>query len=262
MHLQVKKHQNIVKQELKLAFFAFRLYNRNMSQPRLLYNLQQLDNKIDNAHARLGEIEIDLADHLILNKANSQAKAAERSFTKAQKAQKNAGLEVETQQTKISNNERTTYSGSVTNPKELEDLQMEAEALKRHLVVLEDKMLDMMLAFEEAEALHNSAQAHLADAKEQDAISNSSLSAEKTSLLAKLEKLEIERVSLVATMDPESIKIYEKLRKTKNGFAVAEVIEKSCSACGVNLTAAQALEARSPNKITSCESCRRILYSG
>jgi predicted nucleic acid-binding Zn-ribbon protein len=232
-----------------------------MSQPKQLFNLQLLDNEIDKAQRRLGEIEIALNDNSILKKVELQATAAEEAYTKAKKAQKIAGHDVEAQQTKITNNERTTYSGSVTNPKELADLQMEAEALKRHLAVLEDTMLESMLEFEEAESQHQLAQSQLEETQKETSESKAALTAEQNTLLEFIEEKSQERAAYVAPLDAESIELYEKLRTTKNGIAVAEVVDKSCSACGVNLTPAMAQAARSTNKITSCTSCRRILYS-
>ncbi|MEN8240910.1 MAG: hypothetical protein ABFS17_03225 [Chloroflexota bacterium] len=233
-----------------------------MSQPKQLFELQLLDSKTDNALARLGEIEIALNDSSVLIKAETQASTAEKKFNRAQKDQKSAGQEVETQQTKISNNEKVTYSGSVTNPKELEDLQLEAEALKRHLLVLEDKLLETMVAFEEAEKVHKQAQTNLEITRSKVSAEKSSLTEEQINLRGFVEEKNAERAAFVAGLDAESIGIYEKLRASKNGIAVAQVVDKSCAACGVNLTPAQAQAARSPNKITTCTSCRRILYSG
>jgi predicted nucleic acid-binding Zn-ribbon protein len=232
-----------------------------MSQPRQLYNLQQLDSQLDSARARISEIEKILSDHTALQQAKAQAESAEKTFQQAQIALKHAEQDVETQQTKIANNERTLYSGSVTNPKELEDLQLESAALKRHLVTLEDRQLECMLALEDATNTHESAQSNLESTEEQVAKENIELTDEKTSLLADVEALEAQRVGAAAPIAPEDMQLYLKLRETRHGLAVAEVEDNSCSACGFNLTAAQAQAARSPSKVTTCDSCRRILYS-
>jgi predicted nucleic acid-binding Zn-ribbon protein len=232
-----------------------------MSQPRQLYNLQQIDSQLDSARSRITEIEKILSDYTALQQAKAQAENAEKAFQQAQIALKHAEQDVETQQTKIANNERTLYSGSVTNPKELEDLQLESAALKRHLVTLEDKQLECMLALEDATSVHESAQSNLESTEEQAAKENVELTDEKTSLLADVETFEAQRVGAAAPIDPKDMQLYLKLRETRHGRAVAEVKDNSCSACGYNLTAAQAQAARSPSKVTTCDSCRRILYS-
>ena len=58
---------------------------------------------------------------------------------------------VNKQKVKIEQSEASLYSGNVTNPKELQDLQNEAAALKRYLVTLEDRQLEAMLEVETAE---------------------------------------------------------------------------------------------------------------
>jgi predicted nucleic acid-binding Zn-ribbon protein len=232
-----------------------------MSQPRQLYNLQQLDSQLDSARARIEEIDKILSDHTALQQAKANAEIAELAFQQAQIALKHAEQDVETQQTKIANNERTLYSGSVTNPKELEDLQLESAALKRYLVTLEDRQLECMLAMEDATNAHESAQSNLAKTEEQVAKENVDLTEEKNSLLGNVEELETRWVEATVPIAPEEIQLYLSLRETRHGLAVAEVEDNSCSACGFNLTAAQAQAARSPSKITTCDSCRRILYS-
>lgn len=240
---------------------AFRLYNRNMSQPRQLYNLQQIDSQLDSAHARIAEIKKNLSDSSAVQKATKRAENAGQAYQKAQIALKRAEQDVEAQQTKIANNERTLYSGSVTNPKELEDLQLESAALKRHLVTLEDKLLEAMVAYEDAENAHHSAQSNLDSTKDQVAKENVDLTSEHTSLVADVEELEAQREAAVTPISAEDLQLYENLREIRHGLAVTEVVDNSCSACGYNLTAAQAQAARSPSKVTTCDSCRRILYS-
>lgn len=231
-----------------------------MSQPRQLYQLQQLDTQIDNSLARLNEIDKILSDNSTVQQAKIKLQKAEKNQQQAQIALKHAEQDVESQQTKISNNERALYGGAVKNPKELEDLQLESGALKRHLETLEDRLLEAMVAFEEAEQQHQQAAEYLDQCLEQAASENAELSKEQSELKAALEQLQADKAQQANTIDSESMKIYLDLRKSRAGIAVSEVIDNGCAACGANLTAAQAQAARSPNKITQCDSCRRILY--
>ena len=138
-----------------------------MSQPVQLYNLQQIDTKLDKTRARLKEIEIALNEDAVIRNAQQEATTVEGNYQTAQKELKRAEDEVQSQHQKIKNNQKTLYGGSVKNPKELEDLQNEAEALKRYLSVLEDRQLEKMIAFEEAEAAYNASQTNLAEVEEQ-----------------------------------------------------------------------------------------------
>lgn len=232
-----------------------------MSQPLQLFNLQKIDTKLDTARKRLKEIETTLNDDATVVKAQKETDAAEEVYKIANKELKRAEEEVQSQQEKIEKNQKIMYSGSVTNPKELEDLQNEAEALNRFLAVLEDRQLEKMIINEETEATLQHKQANLETVIAQAAQDNVALAKDQKGILEKVDGFENDRELAVSSIDPEDLNTYSKLREKHRGIAVAEVKDKSCSACGGTLSASQAQIARSPNKITHCENCRRILYS-
>ena len=233
-----------------------------MSEPFQLYRLQQTDSALDQARVRLKEIEETLSDDTAVRKATKQVEQAKQVYQFAQISLKQAEQDAQAQEQKIDNNQKRMYSGTVTNPKELEDLQLEAEALKRYLATLEDNQLEAMVAFEEAETAHQDADDNLAKVKDQNAQQNQDLHAEQKELLAQVADLEDERKTHLGNLNNDAIATYNKLRDTRRGVAVALVKNKNCSACGATLTAAQAQAARSPSQITKCDSCGRILYSG
>jgi len=231
-----------------------------MSQVRNLFHLQQIDTQLDQARGRLAEIDAALSDNSAVRKASARLSKADDARTKARLALKRAEQDVQAQQEKIEKNQKALYGGSVRNPKELEDLQMESGALQRYLSVLEDRQLEAMIAFEEAEASHLAAEGKLDQVKKEAAAQNSDLSAEQDTLLVEVAQLEGQRSSAVEDVSPDLLATYEKLRKTRFGVAVTVLKDGSCAACGSVLTAAQAQEARSPSKITHCDTCGRILH--
>jgi predicted nucleic acid-binding Zn-ribbon protein len=231
-----------------------------MSDVRQLYNLQQLDTQLDQARARLTEIDRILNDNTALQEAKDQANLATEKRTKAQLALKRAEQDVEVQQEKIDKNQKKLYGGRVKAPKELEDLQMEAGALRRYLVVLEDKQLEAMIAYEEAEASEKDSQTNLETTLQEVADQNQDLSKEQEALTKEVEQLEYERQGVYATIPQDILSQYEKLRQDRRGLAVTEVKDNTCAACGATLTAAQAQVARSPSQITNCNMCGRILH--
>ena len=232
-----------------------------MSQKRRLANLQDIDTQLDQARSRLEEIDAALSDNSAVKKAAARAKKAEDRFTKVRLALKHAEQDVQVQEEKIEKNQKALYGGSVRNPKELEDLQMEAGALRRYLSVLEDRQLEAMIVFEEAEAAQEDAQTNLAAVKKQAAAQNTDLTAEQAELEAKVAQLEAQRSAAIAEINADLLERYEEIRQKRFGQAVAGVRDGSCAACGAILSAAQAQEARSPTKITYCDTCGRILHS-
>jgi hypothetical protein len=100
------------------------------------------------------------------------------------------------------------------------------------------------------------------DTEDQVAAQKKLLATEKSELIHDLEINETEREAAASNIDDYDLRQYERLRKQKNGIAVARVIDKTCAACGSTLTAATYSSAKVPTKITRCNSCGRILYVG
>lgn len=232
-----------------------------MSQPLQLFHLQQVDTQLDQARARLREIEAALEDNSTLKAAQGKVTSGEESRQKAQQELKRAEEEVHGQQSKIENNQKVLYSGNIKNPKELEDLQNEAGALKRFLATLEERQLEKMIAADEAEEQLRTARGNLEQVQQQIGEQNVELSGEQKELLEVVDKLENDRVRLVGNIEEDDMALYTDLRHAGRGLAVTEVIDNCCSACGATLTAAQSQAARSPSALTQCATCNRILYS-
>ena len=233
-----------------------------MSQSFKLFRLQQLDSSIDKGRSRLKEIDRLLKDDALLKKSQQRLEHAKSARYEAEHNLRFTEQNVKEQRQKIKRSQSTLYSGKIVNPKELQDLQMESESLKRYLTTLEDQQLEAMFAYDEAEAnyneifdQHESVTAQVGQEKEE-------LTIEKLELIGELERQESERQAAAANIDSDDMQLYESLRLQKNGIAVARVVEKTCAACGSTLTSVNFSSAQIPTKLTRCTTCGRILYVG
>ncbi|KAA3647268.1 MAG: hypothetical protein DWQ07_07130 [Chloroflexi bacterium] len=233
-----------------------------MSQAFKLYRLQQVDTQLDKAHTRLKEIEAALQEDAAQRKAEADLEASQNAHEEAQKLLKGAEQDVQAQQIKIEQNQARLYSGKVTNPKELQDLEQEAEALKRYLAELEEVQLEKMIAFEEATTQQEDAGQTLESVRADVASQNSALTTEQNSLEAETGRLQEERTAALDGVPAEDVALYESLREQRAGLAIVKVDNMICSACGTTLSQALAQAARSPNKLSRCSTCKRILYAG
>jgi predicted nucleic acid-binding Zn-ribbon protein len=233
-----------------------------MSQPFKLFRLQQLDSQIDSAQARLNEIHTALNDDHVLKQAEALAQQSAGTLEASRKALLRAEGEVKAQWLKIEQNESTLYGGKIRNPKELQDLQAEVAALKRYMEKLEERQLEEMIALEEAQAQHQVVSIELEKVRARSAMLNENLLNERQGLLAEIDRLQSERQATVASVLEADLNLYMQLRQTRRGIAVAQVVDKNCSACGSTLNAALLHAAHSPNQLTRCDTCGRILYSG
>jgi predicted nucleic acid-binding Zn-ribbon protein len=237
-------------------------YNLTMSRASSLYRLQELDLDLDRARARIGEIEVELADDEELRSASARAQVLEEKLSEARTANLGAEHAVASQQAKIRSSEQALYGGSVTNPKELQDLQMEVESLKRVLETLEDRLLEAMLELEEAQAHFDKAHQAVDDLQAARIQETAQLRGELSSLKDDLERLSVERQAAIGDVDPADLKRYEDLRDRLGGHAVVLMRGGSCSACGVDLAHSQVQEVRSSEEPFRCPQCSRFLYAG
>jgi hypothetical protein len=68
-----------------------------------------------------------------------------------------------------------------------------------------------------------------------------------------------ERSNIIPTIDRRLLSNYERIRKGKDGIALAEIENYTCNACYATIPAQTVVEARKMDKLVSCEVCGRIL---
>ncbi len=230
-----------------------------MGQTLSLYRLQQTDSQIDRAQARLQAIHKLLENDEALRQVNNHAREAEEHFTTCERLLHQAEDAVRDQRIKIEQTEASLYSGTVHNPKELQDLQNDVAALKRHLNTLEDRQLEAMVALEETEAAHRAAQETRKATELKWGEHNKSLNQERSELQKGYENLSTERAAIAAAIPASFLDTYEQLRQQHRGVAVSRITENACDACGSGLTLAQVQTVRASADLARCPTCGRIL---
>ena len=157
--------------------------------------------------------------------------------------------------------EKQLYSGSVTNPRELQALQDDVASIRRRISQLEDEQLEIM---ELAEPV---------DARREE------LDAERGRLEAEVRRLEEELAAAEAEIDEEAAGVraereqaatavpedlwpeYDRLRAALGGVAVARLVNGTCQGCHLRLSAVEVDRIRklSPDEPVHCEECGRLL---
>ena len=242
-----------------LAFPVNRFYNPNMLAFQL-HQLQEIDTARDRLRSEIAALEQHLADRSALAQAEAALQAAADALRAAQKDLRQIEAEAEAVRAKLRRTEDTLYSGRVRNPKELQDLQKEAEALQHLLAMKEDIQLSAMLAAEEAQAAYDAAAAQMEEARHQRLQDEARWGGEREERLKALQKLEARREALIATIPADTLKVYAHLRQKHHGLAVATVTDGACDACGAPLTPDRLRQARSDESLAFCQTCKRILY--
>jgi len=233
-----------------------------MSESLNLFRLQKLDSEIDQINLRLKEIELSLSDDRRLKLANKREKKAQDNLKTARIAMNQIEYKVDSLRTKRKTNQTLLFSGKIKNPKELQDLQMESESLKRYINQLEDEQLEAMITHEAAENESKAAEDNLKQVKGLLIQENAALVGEQTKLKNALNRLMREKEAVQQAISPSNQALYDQLRERKRGSAVATVSDGGCGICGQAMTPADLQAVRSSSGLVFCGSCGRILYEG
>ncbi len=229
-----------------------------MSERANLYRLQSLDSEADIKQRRLKEIEAALGESAALQEARRALEDAQAQAHRQALRQRDLELEIKGLVDKAALSEQRLYSGTIKNPKELDDLQKDVASLRRRQQQLEDVLLETMIEREEAEAARARAQKHVDEIQAQWATQQADLLSERDALQRRLDEIERARAALLPTIDPGDLAVYQPLRRRKGGVAVAKALDGACSACGVALSPGLEWQLRQ-GKLVYCSNCERIL---
>jgi predicted nucleic acid-binding Zn-ribbon protein len=229
-----------------------------MTEGANLYHLQELDSRGDKKQRRLAEVEAALGESEALQQARQAVGLAEERVRKWGVKQRDLELELQGLVDKITREEQRLYSGTVRNPKELEDLQAEGAALKRRRQQLEEDLLEVMVEREDAQAAQAQAQDHLDGTQADWTTQQADLVGERDELRGALAELAQEREALLRSVDAGDLTVYESLRRRKGGVAVALVRDDTCGVCGVGISPSLKWKLRQGD-LAPCSNCERIL---
>jgi hypothetical protein len=225
-----------------------------------LYRLQKLDSEREAKQRRLAEVKAALEDESELQRARQALDSAKKHAQQLMIRQRDLELEVDGLSDKMSSSQDRLYSGEVTNPKELADLQAEVSSLKRRRQKKEDDLLTAMIEREEADEARDQAESHLAEVKSRRADQQVALKAEREELQARLAEIEQERADLLSHIDAGDLSTYKRLWDAKDGLVVVNVRDGACSGCGVTISPSVEWEMRQGGPV-SCDNCGRILVN-
>lgn len=234
-----------------------------MTQAEALYHLQEIDLSLLRQQKRLSEIEAALADNQTVVQAQTAVNTAHHTLTPLKTRSRDLELEIQSTLQKAQATEQELYSGKVKNPKQLQEMEQEIQALRKRHADLEDALLGTMLSVEEAEARLAEAEDTLRQATTAHQADHQHLLDEREQLQAQVATLRQQRELAVRQIAPENLTLYNTLRPKKHNQPVALLQNGSCSLCGVEQTTAITLEALHGQSLVKCLSCGRILvYRG
>ena len=229
-----------------------------MSQVDLLYRLQQTEDEIRVDKKRLTDVIRLQSESVELIKARKDVESTASELTRLRVIQNDKSLEVDGLHDKAKREESRLYSGLVTNPKELEDLQREIESLGRRIAILEDELLEVMLEVEEAESSNTEAEEKAAAIESEWKKTSERCKKEQEKLIHRIAELTEQKKHLLPLIHPESMMVLESAKRRAGDTAVAALKNGRCRGCLVGVSANQQ-KAADEGKMVTCDNCGRIL---
>ncbi|WP_230207611.1 zinc ribbon domain-containing protein [Microlunatus sp. Gsoil 973] len=206
-------------------------------------------------HAQLAKLEDERAA------AAADLVAAETRVSDLELAQRQAETDLEPVRQRRVRNQRRIDDGSVGDAKALAGLVEEIQHLERRISDLEDAELEVMEQLENASAERDDLAAR--DAEFQGRITE--VVARRDEQVAAIErqwraKAE-ERAGIAADLPAPLIATYDKLRSSHGGVGAAELRNRRCTGCQLEVNAAdlRTFAAAPEDEVLRCEECGRIL---
>ncbi|WP_420037868.1 zinc ribbon domain-containing protein [Streptomyces sp. cg28] len=219
--------------------------------------LQQLAHKKKSLpeHAELESLGKDLTQLRDLHvAATTEESDCAREQTKAEQ-------DVDQVRQRAARDQKRLDSGTVSSPKDLENLQREIASLAKRQGDLEDVVLEVMERRESAQERVSELTDRLASvqAKIDDATARRDQAAGE--LDTEASSVAKEREVVAASIPADLLKLYDKLREKEGGVGAAKLFQRRCEGCRLelNITELNEVRAAAPDAVVRCENCRRIL---
>jgi len=227
-----------------------------------LLQLQSEDSSLDRSRRRLEQLperaRLEKLEHQ-LEELSSDADVAARNRDDVARIQDRLEGEISVLEQKLQREQQRMYSGQVSNPKELSNLQAEVEMLTRRRGGLEDELLETMVARDAAVSTLQS----LSSERNELSSSVSELSSEVARLSGEIEAdlsaHQQARDELKSRLSDELVALYEKIRSAKGGVGAAALERDTCQGCHTKLPAREVERLRAEGGLQRCDNCRRIL---
>jgi predicted nucleic acid-binding Zn-ribbon protein len=229
-----------------------------------LLAVQEHDTTIDQLEHRRAHLpsRAELAEVMAeLSSIEARAAEVEASRSGLGRDQQRLEDEIATLEERATQHDKTLYSGSITNPRELQALQDDIAAIKRRVSMLEDQELELMEQIEPLDATLAELSTSRRDLDDRGAALRAQIAEEEVAIAAELEAVRAERDGLAGPIGDDLLTEYQHLRQRLGGIGIARLVGGSCGGCHLTLSAVEVdrIKKLDPEDPVHCEECGRLL---
>jgi predicted nucleic acid-binding Zn-ribbon protein len=224
-----------------------------------LMTLQRLDLATRDAERRLAEEPERLrALEARVEAARLRVASAKERLAESQSARRELEKNVAVHQGRLSKFREQAMA--VKTNQEYHAIQHEIAYAQTEIKTIEDKMLERMIEADDLTSALKAAEAQLSS--EQQAVDSErrALASELSALRESLGVTARERTEVAGQITPQVLAIFDLVSRRRNGIAMAEARQGTCTICHVRLRPQVFNTVMRNDQILQCDSCQRILY--
>jgi len=215
--------------------------------------IRRLQSDLESIPRRRAEIESEFDQRAF------EFKALQQTGDTARETRAALDRELAEQRLRMEKAERDLMSS--TNAKVYEAAIRERDAAKKHISELETKVLEQMEAAETAEKTFSEREPEFARLRAEHEERLRAFEEQTRAWSEELESRRRERERMFAALPPGIKATYQRIvARIRDGVAMAEARNGSCSACFMALRPQLMAEIRRGEDIIICDNCNRILY--
>jgi predicted nucleic acid-binding Zn-ribbon protein len=152
-------------------------------------------------------------------------------------------------------------SGSISDSKQLTELQHEVDSLKRRQNLLEDEEISILQQLEDAQKNLDSIRVELARVTQELQKADELATIRVANIESEREKIASERIAESKSVPEELLKLYEKVRTDNRGIGASRFSTGQCEGCRIQFSNADLNKFKNAadGELLRCEECRAIL---
>lgn len=223
---------------------------------------------IDSALAQLEHRRKSLPEHAEINaltaavaRNSADLVAAETAVSDLEAEQNRAEAEIQPVRERLNRNQTRIADGTIADPKALSSMVEEVAHLQRRISDLEDAELEIMEQLESATSTLERLRVKAGELDRQLADAVARRDQAVAAIDVQVDEQRAEREELSPLLPADLLALYDKIGKSHNGVGAAELRQRRCTGCQLEVNAAdlRVFAAAADDDVLRCEECSRIL---
>lgn len=231
-------------------------------QLRQLLELGDVDSEIRRLRRRLDDLDEQKAlDAALAEREEMERARADRRLDRdaVQARAAKEDQEVDQLRQRLAAEQQRMYGGQISNPRELQSLRAEIEAVEARIDEHETAELEAMEEVDRLESEIADLERRIEEHSKRIIELTGARDEAASTMLATIAELEVAREKHREPLSAELLATYDEYAEKFGGTAVGRLDGDRCTACGISLSYADVNELMEGPSLARCPQCRRLL---